>query len=66
VAHRGLRHLVLAHLSQHNNAPDLARRTVDAAIRSTAFRGTLSVALQDAITTFTVQRARRVEQLTLF
>jgi phosphoribosyl 1,2-cyclic phosphodiesterase len=66
VAHRGLRHLVLAHLSQHNNAPDLARRTVDASIRSTAFRGTLSVALQDAITTFTVQRARRVEQLTLF
>lgn len=66
VAHRGLRHLVLAHLSQTNNTADLARQTVAASVRATAFRGTLSVAPQDAVLTFTVQRERRVQQLSLF
>ncbi|MBK6487973.1 MAG: MBL fold metallo-hydrolase [Gemmatimonadetes bacterium] len=65
VAHRGLRHVVLAHLSQHNNTAALARSTVDAAIRSTDFRGALTVSRQDAVTSFTLQRARRAEQLSL-
>lgn len=66
VAHRGLRHVVLAHLSESNNTPDVARGTVDAAVRSTAFRGTLTVASQNAVTSFAIHRARRVEQLSLF
>lgn len=65
LVHRGLRHLVLAHLSQHNNTAALARSTVDAATRSTAFRGTLTVSGQDTVTSFALQRARRVEQLSL-
>lgn len=66
VAHRGLRHLVLAHLSANNNSAAVARGTMDAALRSSAFRGSLTVAQQDALTCFSVERARRVEQLTLF
>lgn len=66
VAHRGLRHIVLAHLSGHNNSPGIARGTTDAALRGTSFRGSLSVARQDAVTSFSVERTRRVEQLTLF
>jgi len=66
VAHRGLRHLVLAHLSANNNSAAVARQTMDAALRSSAFRGSLTVARQDALTCFSVERARRVEQLTLF
>lgn len=66
VAHRGLRHVVLAHLSESNNTPEVARGTVDAAVRSTAFRGTLTVASQNAVTSFAIHRARRVEQLSLF
>lgn len=66
VAHQGLRHVVLAHLSQNNNTPDVARRAVDGALRGSAFRGTLSVARQDAVMQLSVTRARRVEQLSLF
>lgn len=66
IAHRGLRHLVLAHLSAQNNSAAVARGTMDAALRTSAFRGTLTVARQDALTCFSVERARRVEQLTLF
>lgn len=66
VAHAGLRHLVLAHLSQQNNTPDVARRTVEGSLRTSAFRGTLSVAGQDRVVQFDVARAQRVEQLMLF
>jgi len=66
VAHRGLRHVVLAHLSQHNNTPAIARRAVDTALRTSPFRGSLTVAGQDAVTQFCVQRERRVQQLSLF
>jgi len=66
VAHRGLRHLVLAHLSENNNTPDAARSAVDLAVRATPFRGSLTVATQNAITAFRVERARRIEQLSLF
>jgi len=66
VSHRGLRQLVLAHLSECNNTPEVARATVDAAVRTTAFRGALTVASQNAVTSFSITRARRVEQLSLF
>lgn len=66
VSHREMRHLVLAHLSEQNNSPEVARRTVDLAVRATPFRGSLTVATQNAITAFRVERARRVEQLSLF
>ncbi|MEP7381100.1 MAG: MBL fold metallo-hydrolase [Gemmatimonadota bacterium] len=66
LAHRGLRYLVLAHMSAHNNSAAVARQTMDAALRGTTFRGALSVARQDALTCFSVERARRVEQLALF
>lgn len=49
VAHAGLRHLVLAHVSRHNNTPALAREAVRAALVGTPFRGTLHVAPQDAV-----------------
>lgn len=39
VAHPGLTHVVLAHISAHNNTPELAVRTVRAALRGTPFRG---------------------------
>lgn len=66
VSHGGLRHLVLAHLSEQNNSPAVARDAVAMAVRSAQFRGSLTVATQNAVTTFTVERARRVEQLSLF
>ncbi|MGQ0646808.1 MAG: MBL fold metallo-hydrolase [Gemmatimonadaceae bacterium] len=66
IAHRGLRHLVLAHLSEHNNTADMARTTMQRALRASSFRGKLSVAAQDAITHFTVEHSRRAEQMTLF
>jgi len=66
IAHGGLRHIVLAHLSENNNTPQVARSTVSAAVRPTAFRGELTVATQHAVTSFSVDRRRRVEQLSLF
>lgn len=39
VAHAGLTHVVLAHISAHNNTPELAVRRVTAALAGTAFRG---------------------------
>ena len=46
VAHAGLSVLVLAHLSDRCNTPDLARRAVAEALAGTAFRGTILVAAQ--------------------
>lgn len=65
VAHRGLRHIVLAHISENNNTPEAARAAVGAGIRGSAFRGTLTVAGQNAVTQFRAERPRRVEQLSL-
>lgn len=65
VAHSGLRHIVLAHLSQENNTPELARATVARALRGTGYRGTLSVSRQHGLTRFSVERAQRVEQMAL-
>jgi phosphoribosyl 1,2-cyclic phosphodiesterase len=49
VAHRGLRAIVLAHLSEQNNTPSLARASVAQALRATSFRGTLVAASQDSV-----------------
>ena len=42
-------HVVLAHLSEHNNAPDVAHRTVRSALRTSDFRGTLTISPQDVV-----------------
>ncbi len=66
LVHRGLRHVVLAHLSEQNNTPELARRTVGMALRRTPYEGTLTVASQDGVVRFGVARSPRVEQIDLF
>jgi phosphoribosyl 1,2-cyclic phosphodiesterase len=48
IAHRELRVLVLAHLSQENNTHDIARAALTRALRPTRFRGTLITAKQDS------------------
>jgi phosphoribosyl 1,2-cyclic phosphodiesterase len=49
--HRGLRHLVLCHLSQTNNRPEIALRSMRSALRGAGFRGTLQAAPQHNIMT---------------
>ncbi len=49
-AHKRLSHIVLAHLSQKNNTPKVALETVNAALRKTEFRGTLTAASQGRVT----------------
>jgi phosphoribosyl 1,2-cyclic phosphodiesterase len=44
-----LAHVVLAHLSETNNSPALADRTVRSALRKTAFKGRLSTSNQDGV-----------------
>ena len=46
--HAGLRDLVLAHLSEHNNTPGTAYRTMTSALRGTRFKGRLTPATQGA------------------
>ena len=48
VAHAGLALLVLAHLSDRCNTPELALETMAAALAGTAFRGRMVVARQEA------------------
>lgn len=50
VAHKGLRQVLLAHLSQQNNEPRVAFDAATAALRRTAFRGALACASQDDVT----------------
>lgn len=62
-------HVVLAHLSEKNNTPELARSAVRAALRTTTFRGKLSTATQDSVIGPFVPRGLRAEspdQYTLF
>jgi len=49
VAHPGLRHVVLGHVSQHNNTPELALAVAHAALAGTGFRGEVHVAPQHAV-----------------
>jgi phosphoribosyl 1,2-cyclic phosphodiesterase len=64
VVHAGLALLVLAHLSDRCNTPDLAREAIADALRGTAFRGRLLVARQDAPLP-AVEVGATVEQLAL-
>lgn len=54
-------HLVLAHLSQQNNTPDMARGAVRSALRGTAFRGKLTTAPQDSVVGPFMPRGGKVE-----
>ncbi|HKO16385.1 MAG TPA: MBL fold metallo-hydrolase, partial [Gemmatimonadaceae bacterium] len=49
MASRQLAQVVLAHLSEKNNTPELALRAVRAGLRGTAFRGQVTAAAQDAV-----------------
>ena len=67
-AHGALSHVVLAHLSETNNEPALATKTVSAALGRTRFRGTVSTAAQHApVGPFCAKHARMpaAQQLTL-
>ena len=57
--HRGLRHLVLCHLSQTNNRPEIALRSMRSALRGTGFRGALQAAPQHS--TLTLGGAAQME-----
>lgn len=50
VVHKGLRHVLLAHLSQQNNEPAVALRAAKEALKKTGFKGTLGCASQDEVT----------------
>lgn len=64
-AHRGLRHVVLCHLSQHNNLPGLALEAAQAALRGTGFRGRLDAASQSEPLSLSPGRPARPAQLSL-
>ena len=49
-AHKGLRQVLLAHLSQQNNEPRLALESARDVLKRTAFRGSLGCASQDVVT----------------
>ncbi len=50
VAHKRLRQVLLAHLSQQNNLPTVALRAAKDALKKTAFKGTMGCAAQDEVT----------------
>jgi len=67
-AHRGLRNVVLAHLSEVNNTPGLAAGAMRDALARTVFRGAITTASQDRPTrVFCVSSAKNggAEQLVL-
>ena len=49
LAHKGLSHIVLAHLSDVNNTPDVARGSATMALRRAGWRGKLAVAGPDGL-----------------
>ncbi|MGH9421256.1 MAG: MBL fold metallo-hydrolase, partial [Thermoanaerobaculia bacterium] len=58
-AHRGLAHVVLAHLSETNNTPRLASEAMERALKRTPFRGQITIGSQDAPSrTISAARAR--------
>jgi len=59
ISHRGLRHVVLCHLSQINNRPEIALRSMRTALRSAGFKGSLQVAQQHS--TMTLGGAAQIE-----
>lgn len=62
--HPGLTTVVLAHLSQRCNSPEVARQTVEPVLRSSGFRGNFHVAVQDApLPPIRLSRSREVLEL---
>jgi phosphoribosyl 1,2-cyclic phosphodiesterase len=59
---RAMHHLVLAHLSENCNTPQVALGAMRAAIARTAFRGTLTAAKQDSVVGPFTPGAARAEQ----
>ena len=59
LSHGGLRHLVLCHLSQINNRPEIALRSMRTALRGAGFKGTLRAAPQHS--TVTLGGAAQIE-----
>ena len=62
-------HVVLAHLSHHNNSPEMARNAVRSALRGTSFRGKLTISPQDEVIGPFTPRGGRIEdprQFSLF
>jgi phosphoribosyl 1,2-cyclic phosphodiesterase len=57
--HRGLRHVVLCHLSQVNNRPEIALKAMRTALRGSGFRGSLLAAPQHS--TLTLGGAAQIE-----
>ena len=51
LAHKGMSHIVLAHLSDVNNTPEVARRCAAIALRHVGWRGSLVVAGPDGLAT---------------
>lgn len=64
ILHKELRHIVLVHLSEENNTPEIARRTMARALSGTGYGGTLTVSRQHALTRVPVERSRRSDQMT--
>ena len=65
-AHRSMSHVILAHLSQMNNRPAVALRTMTAALARTCFRGTITALEQDRVSlTFSPKHATRPVPLQL-
>ncbi|HET7631251.1 MAG TPA: MBL fold metallo-hydrolase [Gemmatimonadaceae bacterium] len=65
-ATRRLRHVVLAHLSEKCNAPELAREATEREVKRTVYRGVVTTARQrDVVGPFDACDAGRVSQLGL-
>lgn len=61
VAHKGLRQVMLAHLSQQNNEPSVALTAATAVLKGTRFRGVLGCAAQDVVTHPGTRRGGQME-----
>ena len=62
LSHKGLTHIVLAHLSDVNNTPDVARQSASVALRKCGWRGRLAVAGPDGLPGFEVMRGAPLER----
>ena len=63
---RDIKHLVLAHLSENCNTPDVALDGMRAAVGGTRFRGTITAAQQDTVMGPFLPGAKRVEAPTQY
>jgi phosphoribosyl 1,2-cyclic phosphodiesterase len=54
-------HVVLAHLSEQNNTPQMAQHAVRSALRGTTFKGKLSTAAQDSVAGPFLPRGKKFE-----